>query len=368
MRRLVEFVLEGSWLGAVVLVPLYVDSTMDSPFAGAKYHLLLSIAWVMLGTAVAREVLGGLEPLGRFLRRPLPLIAVSLAVVSGISSMFSVVPAISFWGGERYQGHVLMLVYVMLFLVVARHVTEARRQRLFWAILFTVSTVAVGAFFSYPERAGSFLGSPMFLGSYLLIGIFLSGHLILRGRWGLIPVFPLLGFALLLTVSRASIAAMIIGGLVAMVVRWPDRWGVMVLILIALLPFMITPDYMPASLELRLEIWGNAVDLVRESTTWRRAVGYGPESFGRVVEQPPQELRGRSQVVDRAHNMPLQLVVELGVFGLMLYLLFWVELGASGPKWMVPLLVALFVESLFGIRTIAPQVTFWALAGVVGRE
>lgn len=194
-----ERIIEGGWLLALVLIPSYFNLLSSRHFEPDKATTLRSIFLVMAAAAIIRW----LERLGSEGRRtpaaaaatPRPglwrrLVATPLAVpilvyvlVFLVATIFSVVPATSFWGSyQRLQGTYTNLSYVGLAAIIM--FTLRRREQLERLITVTVlgSLGAVGYglvqhFQIDPlpwkgdvvSRVASTMGNSIFVAAYLIM-------------------------------------------------------------------------------------------------------------------------------------------------------------------------------------------------------
>ncbi len=371
-RRVAATVMESAWLAALVLVPLYVNPWLDNPFDGAKLFLFLGLMWVIGLSALGLELLGGMESLRVFVCRPLPALVLLSLVAQGVSTYFSVAPYTSFWGGPRGQGWLTHATYAGLFLVIARHATAARRKRIYLAVVtagILVSSWAIYAsFLPRDGRVAGTLGNANFLAAYLLISIFLVGAYTLRD-WRALPVLAFLVVPFLLPWGRGAMVGLVFGVMTVLIVKLPRPFKGPVIALcvlgclVAAAQLVVAPTF-----QLRGMMWERTAALMRDSSPMRVAVGYGPETLEKVTGEAQKSisLLGSTDVMDRAHNVPLQVLASTGLLGLGVYLSLWgTVLYKVRHTWMLALVVALFVESLGGIRILSSQIAIFALFGVI---
>lgn len=188
-----EGVIEAITLAAVVLVPLFFNTTSATVFELDKAVLIRVLAWLaVLAWLVQRLETRGSPWALRSLTAgglrdrlpPLTLPAVLVVLATVLASLASIAPRISFWGGtpERAQGLHTRLAYVVLFLA-ARHALRTRHQvaRLVTAVVVTSLPVALYMLaqaleldpIHWPMRAAtrpsSSIGNPIFVGEYLMM-------------------------------------------------------------------------------------------------------------------------------------------------------------------------------------------------------
>lgn len=68
-------------------------------------------------------------------------------------------------------------------------------------------------------------------------------------------------------------------------------------------------------------IWRNAVECYKEFPIWKKLVGSGPETFGILISSKTK-FNPYNQLFDSAHNEYLQILLTLGITGLISFLLF----------------------------------------------
>lgn len=123
-------------------------------------------------------------------------------------------------------------------------------------------------------------------------------------------------------------------------------------------------------------IWRNAMECYFNMSWWKKAVGFGPETFGILMLQKTAH-NPYNEVFDSAHNEYLHLLTTVGIFGLISYLSFVIGVIVHGIKHHInkPYIVAvLFGIICYSIQAFVnlnlPIVTpvFWALLGIVSSK
>lgn len=120
-------------------------------------------------------------------------------------------------------------------------------------------------------------------------------------------------------------------------------------------------------------VWFDAIDMIRD-----RPVGYGFESMGTVYPRymSPQlhYTESLTATVDRAHNMPIDLLLTVGPLGLLCFYAFLMSLLFAAYKFRRQRagifagalgLLGYSVTMMVGFETIMTQATFWMIAGLV---
>lgn len=219
LSLLCEGFIEAVTLAAVVLAPLFFNTTTSTVFELDKAVLVRILAWLAalawlvqrlegrgsprlstqpepqtclgqprLGAKIAPTSRGLLHraknlPLRGGRLPPLALPAALVVLAAALSTLLSIVPRVSFWGSPgRAQGFYTILAYFVLFLV-ARQALRTRHQvaRLVTAIVVTSLPVALYMLaqtlrldpIHWPagsvERPSSSIGNPIFVGEYLVM-------------------------------------------------------------------------------------------------------------------------------------------------------------------------------------------------------
>ncbi|MDA1257829.1 MAG: O-antigen ligase family protein [Chloroflexi bacterium] len=361
-------------------------------------------------------------------------------VVAAISTILSPTPAVSLWGRDFAQlGYELysVLSLLVIFFAIALRVREPDQvRRVLWAIAgagAVTGAYGVSQHFGWDPigngagdvRVLSTFANPIFFGSFLLMSTVVTLGLALdrtddwrqwrppvvvllltvqlaamwftgsRGPWlGL--VFGLLVFAGLgaISLSRASLAragAVIVAALVlaVMLVNIPtetsNAGGRDLGSIVAV------TDLSAGTLGRRTDIWKGSARLLdsweqQESesalaSALRPVFGLGPEMFFYSYPLTANPQNGL-EVVSHAHSFPLQVVLEVGIAGLVTFLTLTVAALATGLSFilrrgrrndlaavaMVAVIAALAgrsVEQAVGVARVGDLVPFWALLGLV---
>lgn len=194
LSRACEGILEVGWLFALIATPLFFNIQSDRIFEPDKLTLLRSIVLVMSAAWIVRfiETQGWREwaadpTTGRRApwQMPLALPVLILAIVYLLSTMFSIVPRISFIGSyQRLQGTVSTLSYILLFGYMVS--TIKRREQVDRAItIVIISSLAVALYGVLQHeardplpwggdtqtRVAGHMGNAIFIGAYLVMAI-----------------------------------------------------------------------------------------------------------------------------------------------------------------------------------------------------
>lgn len=234
--------------------------------------------------------------------------------------------------------------FATYFIVLAMARGEGDRRRLAWAILLglvaeSVVTVALGRNGSGGRATGS-LGQANELGAYLALFSVLAVSLVagvknVLGKLLLVGIWLLGSFAIILSLSRASMLA-VLGGTI--LVTWRGSRGLLgALVVVLVLSPMWMPDYLKdriaestehsddsgmsvdGAAEKRLETWQTIFKVVEDHPF----DGVGFTGLGYILPDLGAEL-GLQDIKDSAHNTYLRMLSEMGIFGLALFVwLLW---------------------------------------------
>ncbi|MBE6542305.1 MAG: hypothetical protein E7672_07655 [Ruminococcaceae bacterium] len=182
------------------------------------------------------------------------------------------------------------------------------------------------------SRAVSTLENPNMLGEYLILIIPIAVASFIS-RWEGIKRFQLffciaaMGVCLILTWSRGAWLGLLIA-LLALVFIWHRRSMWLVIGGVASLPilFSIMPesikyritsigDLADSSTSYRVYIWNATVEMIRDNVL--SGIGIGEEAWDRIY--PLYSLNG-IEAAPHSHNLFLQIWLELGLFGLIVFL------------------------------------------------
>jgi hypothetical protein len=261
-----------------------------------------------------------------------------------VSTIFSIAPALSFWGSyDRIQGFLSQIFYILHFVIIYQYIREeGAREKLFSMIFWTGAAVALYGILqkcgiyvfkgeenpSFLGRIFSTLGQPNFLGQYLIFPVWIGVYYIrsqLSGNHKILYAAALLLMIciFLMTENRASIF-----GLTAAFGLYfafaedrleKIRWLVLAALLAGVLAFTVFIAPNTRSIQSRFLIWANTPQIV----AGHLLTGSGPETLSLTFPRfYPKELYYYERVTDtpdRAHNEPLDILLNQGVFGIGVY-------------------------------------------------
>lgn len=187
LSRYCEAILEASWLGAIIIVPLFFNVYSARVFEPDKLTFLRSIALVMIFAWLVK-IIDGQEwkswpPLKELWRVPLVAPITILAVVYLVTTIFSITPRVSFFGSyQRLQGTYTTLSYMVVFAFVLMYLrTKAQINRLITtAIIVSVPVSLYGLIQKYgldplpwggdvTNRIASNMGNAIFVSAYIIM-------------------------------------------------------------------------------------------------------------------------------------------------------------------------------------------------------
>lgn len=277
----------------------------------------------------------------------------AIGVLIGICAL-SIVRGLAFPTGYGYNaaGAVLILFrsamsFTPYFIVLAMVRGRRWRARITWAVLLgllaeALVTIRFGRSGAGARAVGS-IGQSNELGCYLAMFSLVAAALVFGARrwWAKIyaaGVFAAGCMGIMLTVSRGSMAALVLG--LAYVVWRSSRWVFLVMLFALVASPFWAPDYvkdrimssrvettdadqaqLDASAEIRILTWRAIIDVVKHHPV----DGVGFAGLQSVLPDVGAAL-GFADVKDSAHNTFLRMMGETGIFGLALFV--WLLVGA----------------------------------------
>jgi tetratricopeptide (TPR) repeat protein len=196
LSKLCGGIIEASWLGALLIIPIFFNVYSSRIFEPDKASLLRILvllgvaAWVLKNVdelASNQERKNNYERIKIFaitqIHRPIILAAFSLILVYFLATLLSITPATSFWGSyQRSQGLYTILSYVILFFIVAGNVkSKLQVERIItFTILTSVPVSLYGIIQHYgldpipwagnvTTRISANMGNSIFIAAYLVM-------------------------------------------------------------------------------------------------------------------------------------------------------------------------------------------------------
>jgi putative inorganic carbon (HCO3(-)) transporter len=285
--------------------------------------------------------------------------------ITGLADMLGVNPYNSFWSNyERMEGYITVL-HLTLYFMIIKSILKTERD---WKIYFNLIIIA-GLFVSifafllpsasnispdfgreYVSRVYSTIGNPPFLASYLLLVVFIGFFLFFiteRKYFRFIYILPVTVYfiAIYFTASRgavvAAFAGMIMCGLLSLYSKTGMSWKakiqisvsvLLIMSLIAIVFFMtfrssdvlksdktlsrFSAIYSDQSVKSRISTWRMAWNGIKE----RPLLGWGQENYSGIYTVNTIPVFDNNVIVDRAHNIMIDWLVNAGLLGLLSYL------------------------------------------------
>lgn len=367
-NNLLDILIETTYLGIIFLVPVYFGFVFitENPFDLQKMVLfkILLIGLIFLSLVkylLIKDKGGVIKMIWGFLKKywfwPSVLLLFFL-----VSVFWSINPVISFWGSlDRQFGWMsLANFFLFSFFLSLNLLFFKNRERRIETILLTISISAtlisayavlqfLGIDFltwnepaSITKRAFSTLGQPNFLGSFLLLTLILPLYLIKKNNKVYSKILLGLSFgiqflALIFSGSRGAWMGFLVGFLFYLGYLFLKRnkriliFGGLVFIIFILALFLGTNtfsqrfkssfDFSSGGASARISLWLASFDGIKKNP-W----GYGIENQKDVLVSYYEADWGTFNKVnvmfDRAHNIFLDILLEVGIIGLIICLVF----------------------------------------------
>jgi len=198
-----EKLIEAGWLAAVVTVPLFFNIYTARTFEPDKLTLMRSIAIIMLLAWLVKIIEEGIgsknnasfgEWLKAWLRQPMNLPVLAMALVYIISTVFSISPMVSLWGSyQRLQGSYTFLSYILIFALMAATMRSREQvERFVTTVIIASVPVALYGIIQrngldplpwagdVTKRVASNMGNAIFVSSYLIMIVPLTVSRLIR--------------------------------------------------------------------------------------------------------------------------------------------------------------------------------------------
>lgn len=378
-------------------------------FVVPKAYLLFNLSVVAIAAAILYIILGGSFRLPSLW---ITLSSLVFLVVTGMASVNSVVPRLSFFGKmPRYEGFLALALYMALFFLAANFINSRNDHReLYWTITIITAVVSLYAVLQVFEidfirwdpglvssRVRSFTGNASSLGAFLSLTLpFIASSLFLPSNKKskiFVWVILFLGiFASALTRSRGAWLALLVAGLFVLFRRFQERrkgqqptsWKKNILSLVLAAVLLISAAYSFSYIEFergtasgRLLLW----ERTTKGIAAKPILGWGPETFQytfpRYINKRFDEQVTRKTIIDNAHNLFLHTAFSTGllssiILALLIFLIFKKALSSKERGaddiykiGLVAGLIGYLVALQFHFSTIAVSPVFWIMAGSV---
>ncbi len=261
-----------------------------------------------------------------------------------LSTIFSIAPLTSFWGTyDRMNGLYSHILYIILFFIFLHFLITKKAQNTFLKSILVMSVITgFHAIFqnfnfdfftsynldSFLGRSFSTFGQPNFLGQFLLFPTWISVYFLIKQKKIKKTIFPFLSLviiilALFLTKNRASLFGLIIGT-VFFFAFYPTIKLKIKIYFTGLIVFffgLFITIFAPSlrSLYSRFYLWESGVEVIKESPL----IGWGLETFRFTYQKAPNiklfEFEQLFTIPDRVHNIFLDIGVQQGFLGILIY-------------------------------------------------
>jgi len=409
----------GLW--ATALVPLIIFRDYISPFHFGKVVVFRSLIEILLVLFIV------LIWQNRAYRPKLDVIGwtfLGFTLAYTLATVTSVAPYFSFWGTLERMGGLFSFWHYFIFYVML--VSVMRERRHWWALLDIMIFVGVlSGIYGFLQKTdltfilGSggrvrpfgTIGNPALFAGYQILVAFLAGIFSLREgispvhRWWYRGAAVLMFLAVFSTAVRGSLLGVVVGVAVFVLllsafnrsrrtkfIVFGTGVAIGIFALFALVfhntsfvqnsPYLrrIT-DFSSESYTVQTRFWAWNAGLQGWSETPKTVlVGWGPENFNVPFSKyfNPKFFRGPGSETffDRAHNMFMEVLVTMGLVGLLTYLalfgaVFWTcwKLMQRGGEWRLygmgftAMTVAYIIHNAFIFDTSTNFIVFFTLAG-----
>ncbi|MFA5934663.1 MAG: O-antigen ligase family protein [Candidatus Paceibacterota bacterium] len=419
-------VLVGIWV--LLLIPFFVANSMFFPYISGKnfaFRIIVEMVfavWLYLAFADIKY-----RPRFSWL-----LGAVGLfVIVMGIADIFAVAPMKALWSNfERMDGWIT-LIHLLMLMVVMGSVMKTEKM---WLCFFrsslmmsvVMSTYVLKEWLSTGDgRVSVTLGNPIYVAVYFLFNFFFALILLYKdvivkseGKNNFKIIFKdwltyiyltstfLCGWGIWRTATRGVILGLIGGLVVSSVftavfekkdkIMKKNAVGGIIIIFILIVGFFVIKDTqfvkddvvlnrlsaiswnnVSGQGQARQYVWPMAIKGFQE----KPILGWGQDGFNYVFNKYyDPRMYGQEQWFDRAHNMPLDVLVAGGVLGLASYLFIFVAalwiiwkrrnlLGVTDGALLVGLLAGYFFQNLFVFdNLISYMFFFFVLSYIYSRD
>ncbi len=182
--------IEAGWLAAVVTIPLFFNIYTARTFEPDKLTLMRSIVTVMVLAWLVKLLEEGAQSgstagsrFNRWLKKPMTLPVILIALAYLISTALSISPHVSFWGSyQRLQGTYTFISYIIIFALMATNMTTRQQvDRFVTTVIIASVPVALYGIIQHngldplpwagdvTTRVASNMGNAIFVASYLIM-------------------------------------------------------------------------------------------------------------------------------------------------------------------------------------------------------
>ncbi len=413
MRKVYEKVLFQLLNILVFFTPLIFVGGTHEQFEFPKmyfvYVLGITIIWIFL----LKKIL-----LSEKIKLPSKTILAFVGVYI-LSSIFSTHPYTSFWGYyTRFNGGLSsILTFVGVYTVIINELNKNQLNQLIKTAGFSLIPIGLYALTQYAQitpniwkkdptlRAFSTLGQPNWLSAYTVVLIYYVFGQTLKAKnqisvFGWYVLFCLSFFTLWITYSVSGIIAFVLGTLLLVII---DKKTIVknkkisvALLLTCLGISLLNPGIFKERMSdvlidakqiltikrvsaaqptkpntnhtisdagfIRLSLWKSSINLGTSSFK-NMLVGTGPSTFAYEFQKfRPKELNYSSEwdfVFNKPHNYYIEIFTNLGLLGLVTYLILISKTKGIQNNYLIAGLVAFFVTNFFGWPSVSTTLAFW---------
>lgn len=248
----------------------------------------------------------------------------------------------SFLGGSyRHQGVIFFFCLWLVSKVVSLF-TSKEKEILYKGIGFSVLAEAILVFAGH--RLGS-IGDINAVSGFIAIGIYFVYKYL--PKWLLI--LPIV--AIVYNFSKSAVLSLL-----------PflfKKINFMIIVAIVLLGFVIKPIDYSSPFENREVIWNHSINLIKD----KPFIGYGAESNERIFKKAFYEsgFPLSNLIIDRAHNLLLDITLWSGFIGLFLFVMFLYESHKTMSPELKKVFLAFLIFSLFQPLSVAHWILLWII-------
>ncbi|MFH0987988.1 MAG: O-antigen ligase family protein [Parcubacteria group bacterium] len=350
----------------IIFIPLWVNIFAFNAYENKIYVFIglvdiLLILWLMEKRGlknIAGCIYNGIANLKLF---SLEFLLICYLLATTLATAFSIDFANSFWGNPwRMTGLLFLIHAVLFFFLIKPTLSGSRVVQITRALTIGSIPISIYAILQYfgidfsnyltafvvinngtlIMRAFSTLGHPNFLAMYLVMilpysiysALLMNQNPTIRFAYSLITLVQLL--ALIFTMTRSAWFAAVISLLLFAFIIYKINGSKRVLTVVVALTviFVVTAGTIglkrleqpikDSTLSVRLIEWHYAAEQILK----RPIFGYGPDNYQILAGQrvpSPAEQKIDSAIADRAHDIIIDTAINIGLVGLLVYLLIW---------------------------------------------
>ncbi len=413
-------------------IPLYYDYSVNNIYVLPKIILLRHLTIILIGIFLFRILF-----LNRSLKMPPILVSIPIfifLIASSIATTQSLNPYIAFYGCySRYEGLTSLLNYIILFYLAFFFVNTNLKARIFFASCVLSGILCGGyGFLQHFDKDPNWLiemgesstfGNRNFLSAYLVLICPLSFSLfilalsdkikkkgnrvvkilfyIFKASQAVLFLTAFLFFCITIVIiqTRGAWLGLLSAGILFLILMgrrvFNKQFAVIFVIVFALIiSLFFFPQTSPiprikeaikkeegavkfaGSAAVRLIVWKSCIPLIKD-----HPFGVGPDSlkFKMPLYMDSEYYTLEGGVLDKAHNIIIEMAVTTGWFGILSYICLWIVLFFYGIKrrdnilvvGILSLLMGYLVQNLFNFDLVTYTFLFWTGMGVlfgIGRE